>query len=47
MSSDIEKQILIKELREYLNEAEQDETTYCEMLMEIRELLEGINCGLE
>ena len=47
MSSDIKKQMLIKELREYLNKAEQDETTYCEMLMEIRELLEGINCGLE
>ena len=43
MLSDIKKRMLIKELREYLNKAEQDETTHCEILMEIRELLEWIN----
>jgi len=41
------KKQLIKELREYLDKAEKDETTYCELLMEIPELLKGFNCGLE
>ena len=38
------KKQLIKELREYLDKAEKDETTYCELLMEIPELLKGFNC---
>ena len=43
---DIQKQLLIKELRKYLDRAEKDDTTYCELLMEIPELLEIFNCGL-
>ena len=38
------KKQLIKELREYLDKAEKDETTYCELLMEIPELLKCFNC---
>jgi phosphoglycolate phosphatase-like HAD superfamily hydrolase len=38
------KKQLIKELREYLDKAEKDETTYCELLMEIPELLKSFNC---
>jgi hypothetical protein len=40
------KKQLIKELREYLDKAEKDETTYCELLMEIPELLKGFNCDV-
>lgn len=43
---DVQKQLLIKELRKYLDRAEKDDTTYCELLMEIPELLEIFNCGL-
>lgn len=38
------KQMLIKELREYLDKAEKDNTTYCELLMEIPEILKTFNC---
>ena len=38
------KKQLIKELREYLDKAEKDETTYCELLMEIPQLLKDFNC---
>ncbi len=38
------KKQLIKELREYLDMAEKDETTYCELLMEIPQLLKDFNC---
>lgn len=41
---DASKKQLIKELREYLDKVEKDETTYCELLMEIPELLKGFNC---
>lgn len=41
---DIQKQLLIKELREYLDKAEKDDTTYCELLMEIPEILKEFNC---
>ena len=40
------KKQLIKELREYLDKAEKDETTYCELLMEIPELLKVFNCDV-
>ncbi len=43
---DVQKQLLIKELRKYLDRAEKDDTTYCELLMEIPELLETFYCGL-
>lgn len=42
--SDISKKMLIKLLREYLDKAEKDDTTYCELLMEIPELLKEFNC---
>ena len=38
------KKQLIKELREYLDKEEKDETTYCELLMEIPQLLKDFNC---
>ena len=38
------KKQLIKELREYLDKVEEDETTYCELLMEIPQLLKDFNC---
>jgi hypothetical protein len=38
------KKQLIKELREYLDKAEKDKTTYCELLMEIPQLLKDFNC---
>ena len=41
---DAQKQLLIKELREYLDKAEKNDTTYCELLMEIPELLKAFNC---
>ena len=42
--SDIQKKMLIKELRKYLDEAEKNSTTYCELLMEIPELIRVFNC---
>jgi len=44
LKMEVSKKQLIKELREYLDKAEKDETTYCELLMEIPELLKGFNC---
>lgn len=41
---DVLKELLIKELRKYLDKVEKDETTYCELLMEIPELLKWFNC---
>ncbi len=42
--NDSSKQYLMKEIRKYLDNAENDDTTYCEILMEIPDLLKQINC---
>ena len=43
---DVQKQLLIKKLRKYLDRAEKDDTTYCELLMEIPELLETFELAM-